>query len=167
MKAWGHKVRCVIRLTNMGEMDRSAKTPSQLLGDLDRLHRHFREVDWDDDVSNFQRFHAYSMNPHSPWLGIAWQNRTVFCAALSRDAVRSRSRAENEWHQTVLRTLAGRHPRPKLAGRLTENAFECAIELRERLKADVVCDFADAEIRVQQPVARVFQAHTRNVIGEL
>jgi hypothetical protein len=28
---------------------------------LDRLHRHFREVDWDDDVLNVQRFHAHSM----------------------------------------------------------------------------------------------------------
>src|SRR4029077_13754460 len=62
-EGWGHEVRCVIRLTNMGEMDRSAKTPSQLLGDLDRLHRHFREVDWDDDVLNAQCFHAHSMKP--------------------------------------------------------------------------------------------------------
>ena len=61
MKAGAHKVPCVIRLTNMGEMDRSAKTPSQLLGDLDRLHRHFREVDRNDDVLNVQRFHAHSM----------------------------------------------------------------------------------------------------------
>src|SRR4029077_14262179 len=61
-EGWGHKVRCVIRLTNMGEMDRSAKTPSQLLGDLNRLHRQFREVDWDDDVLNAQCFHAHSMH---------------------------------------------------------------------------------------------------------
>jgi hypothetical protein len=43
------------------EMYRSAKTPSQLFGDLNRLHRHFREVDRDDDVLNVQRFHAHSM----------------------------------------------------------------------------------------------------------
>ena len=49
---------------------------------------------------------------------------------------------------------------------MTKNPFECAIELRERLKADVVCDFADAEIRIQQPVARVFQAHARDVVGK-
>jgi hypothetical protein len=42
-------------------MYRSAKTPSQLLGDLNRFHRHFREIDWDDDVLNVQRFHAHSM----------------------------------------------------------------------------------------------------------
>jgi hypothetical protein len=56
-----HDVCCVIQLTNMGEMDRSRETPSQLPGDFDRLHRHFREIDWDDDVLNVQRFHAHSM----------------------------------------------------------------------------------------------------------
>jgi hypothetical protein len=45
----------------MGEMDRSAKTPSQLPGGFNRLHRHFREIDWDDDVLNVQLFHAHSM----------------------------------------------------------------------------------------------------------
>src|SRR5215469_10552148 len=35
--------------------------PSQLLRDLDRLHRHFRKIDRDDDVLNVQRFHAHSM----------------------------------------------------------------------------------------------------------
>ena len=64
-------------------------------------------------------------------------------------------------------TPAGRNPRPEFGGRLTKNSFERAIELRERLKADVVCNFADAKIRVQQPVARIFQAHTRNVVGKL
>jgi len=63
--------------------------------------------------------------------------------------------------------LAGGNPRPEFGGRLTKNSFERAIELRERLKADVVCNLADAEIRIQQPVSRVFQAHTRDVIGEL
>jgi len=62
---------------------------------------------------------------------------------------------------------AGRHPRPELSGRLTKNAFECAIELRERLKPDVVRDFANAQIRVQQPIARILQADARYVIGEL
>src|SRR5262245_25987826 len=60
-RCWCHKVRCVIKLTDVREMYRSAKTPSQLLGDLDRLHRHFREIDWDDDVLNVQRFHAHNM----------------------------------------------------------------------------------------------------------
>jgi hypothetical protein len=50
---------------------------------------------------------------------------------------------------------------------LAENAFERPIELRERLETDIVCDFADPEIRVQQPVARVFQTHTRDIVGEL
>ena len=30
-RGWGHKVRCVIRLTNMGEMDRSAKRRTNCL----------------------------------------------------------------------------------------------------------------------------------------
>ena len=62
---------------------------------------------------------------------------------------------------------ARRNSRSELGGRLAKNAFECSIKLRERLKADVVCYFADAEIRIQQPVARVFQSHTRDVVGEL
>jgi hypothetical protein len=33
---------------------------------LDRFHRHFGEVDWDDDVSNFQRFHEDSMKYSQP-----------------------------------------------------------------------------------------------------
>ena len=57
--------------------------------------------------------------------------------------------------------------RAEIGGRLTKNPFERAIELRQGLKADVVCDFADAEIRVEQPVARVFQADARDVVGEL
>jgi hypothetical protein len=49
---------------------------------------------------------------------------------------------------------------------LSKDSFECAIELRERLKPHVVGDFADAQIRIQQPVAGVFQAHARDVFGE-
>src|SRR6476646_1395215 len=61
-------------------MDRSAKTPSQLPGDLDRFHRHFREVDRDDDVSNFQRFHGYTMNLFAP-CGLASLGKSQpFCA---------------------------------------------------------------------------------------
>ena len=50
---------------------------------------------------------------------------------------------------------------------MAKNAFECSIELGERLKADVIGDFADTEIWVQEPVSRVFEADTRYVIGEL
>src|SRR5215472_5825632 len=49
-----HKVCCAIELTSMREANGSAKTPSQLFGDLDRLHRHFREIDWNNDVLNVQ-----------------------------------------------------------------------------------------------------------------
>jgi hypothetical protein len=49
---------------------------------------------------------------------------------------------------------------------LAKNAFECSIELREQLKANVICDFADAEIRVEQQVSRVFQAHMDDVVGK-
>jgi hypothetical protein len=48
-------------------MYQSAKTPGQPLGDLDRLHRHLREVDWDEDVLNAQRSHAHKMK--SPQVG--------------------------------------------------------------------------------------------------
>ncbi len=55
--------------------------------------------------------------------------------------------------------------RPELGGGLTKNPFECAIELRQRLKAYVVRNLADAEIWVQQPGSRVFQAHTRDIVS--
>ena len=55
--------------------------------------------------------------------------------------------------------------RAKFSWRLAKNPFECAIELRERLKAYVVCDLADAEIWVQQPGSRIFKAHTRDVVS--
>jgi hypothetical protein len=50
---------------------------------------------------------------------------------------------------------------------LAKNPFKRAIEVRERLKPDVVRDLANAKVRVQQPIPRVFQPHARNVIGEL
>jgi hypothetical protein len=89
----------------MGEMDRSAKTPSQLPGDLDCFHRHFREVDWNDDVSNFQRFHAHNMKSLQ-LAGSAFlaKDRAFFGAAFSRDAVSARSRRQNIWHQMLLPT---------------------------------------------------------------
>ena len=57
--------------------------------------------------------------------------------------------------------------RAEIARRFTKDAFERAVELRQRLKADVICDFADAEIRVQQSIASIFETHTRDVIGKL
>ena len=50
---------------------------------------------------------------------------------------------------------------------MTKDALEGAIELRERLKANVVRDFADALIRIQQLRAGVFESDARDVIGEL
>src|SRR5215470_962456 len=44
--------------------------------------------------------------------------------------------------------LAGRNLRAEFAGRLAKDPFESAIELRQRLKPNVVGDFANAKIRV-------------------
>lgn len=55
----------------------------------------------------------------------------------------------------------------EFAGGLTKNAFESTIELRERLESHVVGNLADAKIRVQQPAPRVFEAHARDIVGEL
>ena len=55
----------------------------------------------------------------------------------------------------------------KLARRLAEHAFERAIELRERLKSNVIRHFADAPIRIQQLRACVFKPDPRNVICKL
>src|SRR6266545_724533 len=63
--------------------------------------------------------------------------------------------------------LARRDSRAELTGRLTKDTFESAVELRERLKSDVVGDFTDAQVRVEKPGPGIFQAHTGYVIGEL
>jgi len=41
------------------------------------------------------------------------------------------------------RAPARRYPRSERGGGLTKNAFECAIELCQRLKADIVCNLTD------------------------
>lgn len=56
--------------------------------------------------------------------------------------------------------------RAKFSGRLTEHAFEHAVELRERLESYVVSDFADATVWIQKLRARVLETHARDVIGE-
>src|SRR5262249_534257 len=84
-------------------------------------------------------------------LGVACQKPRIFCGELCEFACAS----------------AGRYARAKVAGRLAKYSFEGAIELRQRLEPYVVRDFADAQVRIQKAVARVFQAHTRHVISKL
>jgi len=50
---------------------------------------------------------------------------------------------------------------------LTEHVLEAAIELRQRLKADIICNFADPPVRIQQSRAGVFEPDTRDVVREL
>src|SRR5437660_5272246 len=57
--------------------------------------------------------------------------------------------------------------RAEIARRLAEHAFERAIELSERLKPNVVCDLANAQVGIEQAGPRIFHAYTRDVIGEL
>ncbi len=54
----------------------------------------------------------------------------------------------------------------KFGGRLAEDAFEHAIELGERLKADVVGDFADSSVGIQKLGPCVLKPDARNVVGE-
>ena len=54
----------------------------------------------------------------------------------------------------------------KFGGRLSEHAFEAAIELGERLEADIVCDFADAAARIEKLCPRFLQTDPRDVVGE-
>ena len=63
--------------------------------------------------------------------------------------------------------LARRKMRAKIARRLAEHPFKGAIELGERLKSNVVGNLADAQIGVEQAGTRIFDAHTRDIIGEL
>src|SRR5229473_538513 len=52
---------------------------------------------------------------------------------------------------------------PIFRRRLAENSLEDAIEMGERLEADFVSDLADAQVRVQQQVLGLFDAHARDV----
>ena len=115
----------------MGEMDRSAKTPSQLLGDLDRLHRHFREVDWDDDVLNVQRFHAHSMKSLQLGGSALLGKPRAFLALRFSYKPSPGNWAGKQQSDAFTHTSAGRNPRPELGWRLAKNAFERSIELRE------------------------------------
>ena len=49
-----------------------------------------------------------------------------------------------------------RYLRAKFGWRLAENAFEHPVELRERLKTDIVSHFTDAAVRIQQLCAGIF-----------
>src|SRR5437879_10830258 len=55
----------------------------------------------------------------------------------------------------------------KLRRRLAEDLLEDAIEVCERLEPHFVGDFADAQVWVQQQAFGLFDAHTRNVVGEV
>jgi hypothetical protein len=50
---------------------------------------------------------------------------------------------------------------------LSNNSFERPIELGERLETDVVSDLADAPIRMEQTLSRVFHAGSRDVVCEI
>ena len=54
----------------------------------------------------------------------------------------------------------------KFGWRLAEDAFEHAVELRERLKTDVVGDLADSAARIQELRFCVLQPHPRDIIGK-
>jgi hypothetical protein len=88
-----------------------------LLGDLDRLHRHFREVDRNDDVSNFQPFHAHSMNasqlPDSALLG---KIEAFFALRLAAMHSVLDCRPKNEGSDSFTLMLAGGNPRPEFGG---------------------------------------------------
>src|SRR5438034_9542221 len=53
-RSWCHKVRCVIKLTDVGELYRNTKTRREPLGRVDGLDRHLREIDRHEDISDAQ-----------------------------------------------------------------------------------------------------------------
>ena len=100
----------------MGEMDRSAKTPSQLPGDLDRLHRHFREVDRNDDVLNVQHFHAHNMKSlQLAGSALLAKDRAFFALRFSCKPSPGH-RAGKQQSDAFTHTSAGRNPRAELGG---------------------------------------------------
>src|SRR5438128_9370918 len=56
--------------------------------------------------------------------------------------------------------------RAKFRGRSPEDALEIAVELGERLEADIVGDVADAQVRIEKSDPGIFQANTRDVVAE-
>ena len=51
--------------------------------------------------------------------------------------------------------------------RFAGNFFEHAIKMRERLETNLVSDFANAQIRVEQKILRAFDANPRDVFGKV
>src|SRR5947207_14084509 len=54
----------------------------------------------------------------------------------------------------------------EIARRLSEYAFEHSIELGERLKPDIVSNFADSPIRIQKLCPRILKPNACDVIGK-
>lgn len=66
-----YESRRIIKLVNVDKMDLPTKPPSKTLRGSNCLDRHFREVDWYQNISNAQLFHAASMNfPRQPGLAL-------------------------------------------------------------------------------------------------
>jgi hypothetical protein len=54
----------------------------------------------------------------------------------------------------------------KFGRRLAKDALEHAIELGERLETDIVGNFTNPPVGVQELGPRIFQPDMRNVVGE-
>ena len=80
----------------------------------------------------------------------------------ARVVISRRQRLRSAPRQIIIR----RYLRAKFGRRLAENAFEHPVELRQRLKTDIVSDFTDATIRIQELCAGILQSHASDVGGE-
>ena len=61
----------------------------------------------------------------------------------------------------------GREVGAILGGRLTRELLEDAVEVRERLEADFIGDFADAQVGVEEKVLGLLNADAGEVVGEV
>src|SRR5687767_9156270 len=56
---------------------------------------------------------------------------------------------------------------PICCGSFSNDFLENPVEMRQRLKADLVSDFADAKIGIQQQVPSAIDPHPADIFGEI
>src|SRR5437868_2298999 len=97
----------------------------------------------------------------------------VFVRAMDRaslrpeSSIRRHSAGSNRKTRCDFARSSMRQVAPKFSGRLSHHFLEHAVEMRQRLETDFVGNLADAQVRIQQEVAGVFDPYSRKVFGEI
>lgn len=134
--------------------ERNGSRRIERLDHIDRLN-HVRPKNEIDD-----RLRPPGQNQKRPYYVPSANQRPDDQADFVRISHNERSGMSGDFSRLSVQSLA------EVSGRLPEHALEETIKLRERLKPDIVRDFADAFIWIQQLRLRILEPDTCDVIGE-